>query len=65
MTRASRLTVSDPQITSPPGRPRGALLRASDKQTGNAVGAVSGRNCNGEYVAFALPNSEVRPTSQP
>jgi quinoprotein glucose dehydrogenase len=30
----------DPQVTSPPGRPRGAMLRAYDKQTGQEVGAV-------------------------
>ena len=27
--------------------------------------AVSGGNYSGEYVAFALPDSEVRPTTQP
>jgi len=27
--------------------------------------AVSGGNYSGEYIAFALPQSEVRPTSQP
>jgi quinoprotein glucose dehydrogenase len=32
--------VGDPQVTSPPGRPRGAMLRAYDKKTGNEVGAV-------------------------
>jgi quinoprotein glucose dehydrogenase len=26
--------------------------------------AVSGGNYSGEYIAFALPNSEVRPTGQ-
>ena len=26
--------------------------------------AVSGGNYSGEYIAFALPQSEVRPTSQ-
>ena len=30
----------DPQVTAPPGRPRGAMLRAYDKQTGQEVGAV-------------------------
>jgi quinoprotein glucose dehydrogenase len=30
----------DPQVTTPPGRPRGAMLRAYDKQTGEEVGAV-------------------------
>ena len=28
------------------------------------VVAVSGGNYSGEYIAFALPQSEVRPTSQ-
>jgi quinoprotein glucose dehydrogenase len=32
--------VGDPQVTAPPGRPRGAMLRAYDKQTGREVGAV-------------------------
>ena len=32
--------VGDPQVTSPPGRPRGAMLRAYDKMTGKEVGAV-------------------------
>jgi len=30
----------DPQVTEPPGRPRGAMLRAYDKKTGAEVGAV-------------------------
>ena len=32
--------LGDPQVTMMPGRPRGAMLRAYDKQTGNEVGAV-------------------------
>lgn len=32
--------MGDPQITTPPGRPRGAMLRAYDKATGQQVGAV-------------------------
>ncbi|MEK6631319.1 MAG: PQQ-binding-like beta-propeller repeat protein, partial [Acidobacteriota bacterium] len=32
--------VGDPQVTAPPDRPRGAMLRAYDKQTGKEVGAV-------------------------
>ena len=32
--------MGDPQITAPPGRPRGAMLRAYDKKTGQEVGAV-------------------------
>ena len=30
----------DPQFTAPPGRARGAMLRAYDKQTGAQVGEV-------------------------
>ncbi|MFN7917133.1 MAG: PQQ-binding-like beta-propeller repeat protein [Vicinamibacterales bacterium] len=75
----------DPQITAPPGRGRGAMLRAYDKKTGAEVGAVlmpaaisgspmtysvngrqyiivavSGGNYTGEYIAYALPQSELR-----
>jgi quinoprotein glucose dehydrogenase len=32
--------MGDPQITTPPGRPRGAMLRAYNKGTGEEVGAV-------------------------
>ncbi|MGH9347829.1 MAG: PQQ-binding-like beta-propeller repeat protein [Vicinamibacterales bacterium] len=32
--------MGDPQLTAPPGRPRGAMLRAYDKKTGAEVGAV-------------------------
>jgi len=32
--------IGDPVATSPPGRPRGAMLRAYDKATGKEVGAV-------------------------
>jgi quinoprotein glucose dehydrogenase len=81
--------VGDPQVTAPPGRPRGAMLRAYDKQNGKEVGAVwipaaqsgspmtysvngkqyiivavSGGNYTGEYIAFALPDSVVRATTQ-
>jgi quinoprotein glucose dehydrogenase len=34
------VVMGDPQITTPPGRPRGAMLRAYDKKTGEQVGAV-------------------------
>jgi quinoprotein glucose dehydrogenase len=34
------VVMGDPQITAPPGRQRGAMLRAYDKQTGQEVGAV-------------------------
>jgi quinoprotein glucose dehydrogenase len=36
----SLVVVGDRQVTAPPGRPRGAMLRAYDKQTGAEVGAV-------------------------
>ena len=32
--------VGDPQMTAPPGRTRGAMLRAYDKKTGQQVGQV-------------------------
>jgi quinoprotein glucose dehydrogenase len=32
--------MGDAQVTSPPGRPRGAMLRAYDKATGMEVGAI-------------------------
>src|SRR6478672_4113482 len=78
----------DPQVTAPPGRARGAMLRAYNKQTGEQVGevlmpapisgspmtfsvdgrqyiivAVSGGNYTGEYIAFAVPPSELRPNT--
>ncbi len=34
------LVVGDTQVTAPPGRPRGAMLRAYDKNNGAEVGAV-------------------------
>jgi quinoprotein glucose dehydrogenase len=34
------VVAGDPQVTSPPGRPRGAMLRAYDKTTGAEVGSV-------------------------
>jgi quinoprotein glucose dehydrogenase len=74
----------DPAVTAPPGRARGAMLRAYNKQTGAQVGevlmpaaisgspmtymvggrqyiivGVSGGNYTGEYIAFALPQSEI------
>ena len=83
------VVMGDPQITSPPGRPRGAMLHAYDKKTGQQVGevwmpaiqsgspmtysvdgrqyiivAVSGGAYTGEYLAFALPQNEVRPSQQ-
>ena len=84
------VVMGDPQITTTPEHPRGAMLRAYDKTTGQQVGAVfmpapqsgspmtykgadgrqyivvavSGGNYSGEYLAFALPSTEVRPTTQ-
>ena len=34
------VVAGDPQVTAPPGRPRGAMLRAYDKNNGTEVGAV-------------------------
>jgi quinoprotein glucose dehydrogenase len=34
------VVLGDPQVTAPPGRPRGAMLRAYDKNNGAEVGAV-------------------------
>jgi quinoprotein glucose dehydrogenase len=89
MVTKTLVVLGDPQVTSPPGRPRGAMFRAYDKKTGAQVGAVwmpapqsgspmtysvdgrqymvvsvSGGNYSGEYLAFALPQSELRSTSQ-
>jgi quinoprotein glucose dehydrogenase len=36
----SLVILGDRQVTAPPGRDRGAMLRAYDKETGNEVGAV-------------------------
>ncbi|HMJ84422.1 MAG TPA: hypothetical protein VK504_14680, partial [Vicinamibacterales bacterium] len=40
MVTKTLVVVGDPQVTAPPGRQRGAMLRAYDKQTGKEVGAV-------------------------
>ena len=40
MVTKTLVVMGDPQVTTPPGRPRGAMLRAYDKQTGREVGAV-------------------------
>ena len=90
MVTKTLVVMGDPQVTTTPDHPRGAMLRAYNKMTGEQVGAlfipapqsgspmtylnngkqyiivaVSGGNYSGEYVAFALPDSEVRPTTQP
>ena len=84
MVTKTVLVAGDPQITAPPGRGRGAMLRAYDKKNGAEVGAilmpaaisgspmtysidgrqyiivaVSGGNYTGEYIAYALPQSEL------
>ena len=40
MVTKTLVVMGDPQLTAPPGRPRGAMLRAYDKETGEEVGAV-------------------------
>jgi quinoprotein glucose dehydrogenase len=40
MVTKTLVVLGDPQVTAPPGRPRGAMLRAYDKNTGAEVGAV-------------------------
>jgi quinoprotein glucose dehydrogenase len=90
MVTKTLVVSGDPQVTTTPEHPRGAMLRAYDKQTGEQVGAVwmpapqsgspmtymvdgrqylivavSGGNYSGEYLAFALPQSEVRTSQQP
>ena len=89
MVTKTLVVLGDPLVTAPPGRPRGAMLRAYNKQTGAEVGAqwlpapqsgspmtyvvdgrqymvvaVSGGNYSGEFIAFALPQSEIRPATQ-
>jgi quinoprotein glucose dehydrogenase len=87
MVTKTLVILGDGQVTSPPGRPRGAMLHAYDKKTGQQVGevwmpapqsgspmtyavdgkqyiiiAVSGGAYSGEYIAFSLPASEIRPS---
>jgi quinoprotein glucose dehydrogenase len=40
MVTKTLVVMGDPQMTAPPGRARGAMLRAYDKQTGAEVGAI-------------------------
>src|SRR5438034_8041738 len=40
MVTKTLVVMGDSQITAPQGRPRGAMLRAYDKKTGEQVGAV-------------------------
>jgi quinoprotein glucose dehydrogenase len=81
--------LGDPQLTTAPGRMRGAMLRAYDKKTGEQTGAVwmpapqsgspmtymlqgkqyivvavGGGNYSAEYVAFALPDGELRRSTE-
>jgi glucose dehydrogenase len=89
MVTKTLVVLGDPAVTTTPDHPRGAMLRAYDKQTGKEVGAVwmpapqsgspmtymangkqymivavSGGNYSGEYLAFSLPASETRPSTQ-
>ena len=89
MVTKTVVVMGDPQVTTTADHPRGAMLRAYDKQNGTQVGAifmpapqsgapmtymvdgkqyivvaVSGGNYSGEYLAFRLPDSEVRRPSQ-
>jgi quinoprotein glucose dehydrogenase len=83
------VVLGDPQLTAPPGRMRGAMLRAYDKKTGEQTGAVwmpapqsgspmtymvqgrqyivvavGGGNYSAEYIAFALPDGELRRSTE-
>jgi quinoprotein glucose dehydrogenase len=40
MVTKTLVILGDSQVTSPPGRPRGAMLRAYDKKTGQQVGEI-------------------------
>ena len=84
MVTKTMAVAGEPQVTSPPGRGRGARLVAYDKRDGHELGsvlmpagitgspmtysvngrqfiivAVSGGNYTGEYIAYALPQSEL------
>jgi quinoprotein glucose dehydrogenase len=77
------IVLGDPQFTTAADHPRGAMLRAYEKETGRQVGAiylpapqsgspmtylangkqyivvaVSGGPYSGEYISFALPNTQ-------
>ena len=64
----------DPQFTAPPGRARGAMLRAYDKQTGAQVGEVllpapmvgmpMTYSINGkQYIVVAVSGADYRPNT--
>jgi quinoprotein glucose dehydrogenase len=40
MATKTLVVMGDPQVTTTPQHPRGAMLRAYDKRNGNQVGAV-------------------------
>ena len=40
MVTKTLVVMGDPQVTNPGTRPRGAMLRAYDKKTGEQVGEV-------------------------
>jgi quinoprotein glucose dehydrogenase len=40
MVTKTLVVLGDPQVTAPPGRARGAMLRAYDKNNGTELGAV-------------------------
>jgi quinoprotein glucose dehydrogenase len=40
MVTKTLVVMGDPTVTAPPGRQRGAMLRAYDKDSGKEVGAV-------------------------
>ena len=54
--------VGDGQVTTTPDHPRGAMLRAYDKQTGNEVGAVLDAGA-AERLADELHRSAAASTS--
>ena len=85
MVTKTMAVAGESQVTSPPGRGRGARLVAYDKKDGHELGSVlmpagitgspmtysvngrqyiivgvSGGNYTGEYIAYALPQSELR-----
>ena len=89
MNTKTLVVMGDPQVTTTPEHPRGAMLRAYDKGTGRQAGAlwmpapqsgspmtymlngkqyivvaVSGGAYSGEFIAFALPDTEVRRSTQ-
>ena len=89
MVTKTLVVMGDPSVTTTPEHPRGAMLRAYDKPTGQQVGAVwmpaqqsgspmtyladgrqyivvavGGGAYSSEYLAFALPAEERRPSGR-